>query len=270
MTTFGFIGSGNMASAIVRGMVTAGTPPQDVIVTDAYAAKAAALADELGVRFLASNAELVNAADYVVPAVKPQMLGPVLTGLTGEFADRGPVVVSIAAGQPISRLEGWLPEGIAVIRVMPNVNAQIGEGMAAVAGNAAATPEQVETVLALFRSVGRAIEVAEKDMSAFSAVAGAGPALTYDFIDALARGALRHGIPKDLAVEIAAQTVLGSARLVLERAADGITPATLTDTVTSPGGTTIAGLVEAEDAGFTPAVVKFVDGVVARDRELGA
>lgn len=267
--TFGFIGAGNMAGAIVRGMVAGGYGAEQIVVSDPHADSANMLAEDTGVAALATNDEVVRASRYVVLAVKPQVIESVLTPLGGVVAESRPVIVSIAAGQPLARLASWLPEGTAIVRVMPNVNAQIGAGMAAVSGNEHATREHVETVLEVFRSVGRAIEVAEKDISAFSAVAGAGPALAFDFIDALARGALRHGIPKALAVEIAAQTVLGSASLVLERLGQS-TPADLTDTVTSPGGTTIAGLVAAEERGFSSSVVRFVDGVVSRDGELGA
>ncbi|MDO5494399.1 MAG: pyrroline-5-carboxylate reductase [bacterium] len=267
---FGFIGAGNMAGAIVRGMVAAGYPADQITVSDPNAAAAQNLANDLGVSAVPTNEEVVAACEYVVLAVKPQVLESVLTPLADAVSAHRPTLVSIAAGQPLSRLASWLPEGTAIIRVMPNVNAQIGAGMAAVAGNEHAGAEQVQAVLEAFSSVGRAIEIQEKDMAAYSAVAGAGPALTYEFIDALARGALRHGIPKALAVEIAAQTVLGSAQLVLEKLTEGTTPADLTDTVTSPGGTTIAGLVAAEQAGFSPSVVSFVDGVVTRDRELGS
>nr|NLD40382.1 pyrroline-5-carboxylate reductase [Actinomycetales bacterium] len=266
---FGFIGAGNMAGAIVRGMVAAGHPADQIVVSGRHGEAALALARDTGVAAVPSNDDVVRASEYVVLAVKPQVLATVLPALAEALAQARPVVVSIAAGQPLSRLASWLPEGTPVVRVMPNVNAQIGAGMAAVAGNEHATRAQVQVVLDAFQSVGRAVELAEKDIAAFSAVAGAGPALTFDFIDALARGALRHGIPKALAVEMAAQTVLGSAQLVLERLGEA-TPADLTDTVTSPGGTTIAGLVAAEEAGFSPSVVRFVDGVVNRDRELGA
>ncbi|MGM0386149.1 MAG: pyrroline-5-carboxylate reductase, partial [Actinomycetota bacterium] len=228
------------------------------------------LAAELGVRVAASNQDVVETCDFVVLAVKPQVLGAVLGDLVEAFAENRPVVVSIAAGQTLARLEGLLPPGLTVIRVMPNVNAMIGEGMAAVCGNAHATEADVARVLDIFSSVGQAIQLAEKDFSIFTAVAASGPAFAFTFIDALSRAAVRHGIPKALAVRIAAQTVLGSARLVLERAADGLTPADLADMVSSPAGTTIAGLVAAEDAGFSPAVVRAVDATVARDRELGA
>lgn len=270
MTTFGFIGAGNMAGAIVRGAVRAGVDPRDLVVTDANPEASARLAGELGVRAVASNLDVVELCDYVVLAVKPQVLSSVLAEVRESLAERRPVVVSIAAGQSLEKLGRMLPPGLAVLRVMPNVNAMVSAGMAAVCGNDRATAEQVDVVLGLFRSVGEAIELPEKDFSTFTAVAASGPAFAFTFIEALARAALKQGVPKALAVRIAAQTVLGSAQLVLARAADGLTPADLTDMVSSPGGTTVAGLVAGEEAGFSPAVVRAVEATIARDKELGA
>lgn len=270
MTSFGFIGAGNMAGAIVRGAVAAGSSPTDIVVTDVDPAAGERLAAELGVRVAASNQDVVETCDFVVLAVKPQVLPAVVGELREVFADNRPVVVSIAAGQTIARIEELLPPGLAVIRVMPNVNAMIGQGMAAVCGNARATEDQVARVVELFTAVGQAIELPEKHFSLFTALAGSGPAFTFSFIEALASAAVNHGLPKPLAVRVAAQTVLGSAGLVLDRAESGGTPATLRDMVSSPGGTTIAGLLAADDAGLSPAVVRAVDAAVARDRELGA
>jgi len=269
MTTFGFIGAGNMASAIVRGAVGAGTDPAELVVTDAHPEAAARLAADLGVGTAASNVELVERCDHVVLAVKPQVLGAVLAEVREALARWRPVVVSIAAGQTLERLERGLPPGLSVIRVMPNVNAMISAGMAAVCGNDRATPGQPATVVSLFSAVGQAIELPEKDFPVFTALAASGPAFVFTFIDALARGGVQGGLPKPLAVRIAAQTVLGSAQLVLARAGEGVTPADLTDMVASPAGTTIAGLVAGEEAGFSPAVVRAVAATVARDRELG-
>ncbi len=268
----GFIGSGNMAGAIVRGIVADGTiPADDVVVTSAHGHSAQALARETGVDVLATNEELVEqvgAGGVVVVAVKPHMVAGVLTPLRDLLAEYGSLVVSLAAGLPLARLEELLAPGQAVVRVMPNVNAQIGAGMAAVCGNAETTDGQTDAVVGLFETVGSAIVLPERDFPAFSAIAGAAPAFVFTFVDALARGGLRNGLPKAQAVRIAAQTVLGSARLVLARAADGATPADLVDTVTSPGGTTVAGLVAMEEAGFSPAVVRGVQATIERDREL--
>lgn len=270
----GFIGAGNMAGAIVRGIVASGSlAPEDVVVTSAHGHSAQALARETGVDVVGTNDELVEqvgAGGVVVLAVKPHMIADVLAPLRDLLAEHGSLVVSLAAGTTLSRLAELLPEGQAVVRVMPNVNAQIGAGMAAVCGSAEASENQVDAVVGLFENVGRAIVLPERDFSAYSAIAGASPAFVFTFIDALARGGVKNGLAKAQAVRIAAQAVLGSARMVLERAADGATPADLVDTVTSPGGTTVAGLVAMEDAGFSPAVVRGVQATVDRDRELGA
>jgi len=265
----GLIGTGNMGQAMLRAWIDSDTlKPSEIIVTDREPEKAADAVESF--RVAGGTLEEVGRSEVVVLAVKPQVLSAVAAEIREPLAECRPVVVSIAAGQTLHKLAGLLPPGLAIVRVMPNVNAMIGEGMAAVCGNAHATPEQVGAVIELFAAVGQAIELPEKDFPAFTAVAASGPAFVFTFIDALARAALKSGVPKPLAVRIAAQTVLGSAKLVLERAADGATPADLADMVSSPGGTTIAGLIAAEEAGFSPAVVRAVDATIARDRELGA
>ena len=268
----GFIGAGNMAGAIVRGIVASGSvAADDVVVTSAHGHSAQALARETGVDVLDTNEELVEqvgAGGVVVLAVKPHLIADVLAPLRDLLDEYGSLVVSLAAGTTLARLSELLPAGQAVVRVMPNVNAQIGAGMAAVCGNAEASDEQVDAVVGLFETVGSAIVLPERDFSAYTAIAGSAPAFAFAFIDALARGAVKNGLPKSQAVRIAAQTVLGSARLVLERAGDGVTPADLVDMVSSPGGTTVAGVVAMEDAGFSPAVIRGVQAVIDRDREM--
>lgn len=268
----GFIGAGHMAGAIVRGIVADGSiQADDVVVTSAHGHSAQALARETGVDVLDTNEELVEqvgAGGIVVVAVKPHLVAEVLAPLRDLLEAAGSLVVSLAAGLPLDRLGASLAPGQPVVRVMPNVNAQIGAGMAAVCGNTETTDEQIDAVVGLFETVGSAIVLPERDFAAYSAIAGAAPAFVFTFIDALARGGVANGLPKAQAVRIAAQTVLGSARLVLARAADGATPADLVDTVTSPGGTTVAGLVAMEEAGFSPAVVRGVQATIDRDREL--
>jgi len=268
--TIGFIGAGTMAGAIVRGITASGTVAAgDVFLHDVHADTAQRLADDVGAKVASSPEALVRDSDVVVLAVKPQVLPAVLDELAGAITERRPVLVSIAAGISIAAIESRLPGGdVPVVRVMPNVNAQIGAGMAAVCGNRAASADDVARVLEIFRAVGEAVELAEKDFATYTAIAGSSPAFVYTFIDALARGAVQGGMPKALATRIAAQAVLGSARMVLERADDGVSPADLVDMVCSPGGTTIAGIVAMEEAGFSPAVVRGVQAVVARDREL--
>lgn len=269
--TVGFIGTGNMATAIVRGMIAgAFCSPDEIVVFDPDAAKREALAAELGVRAAESNEALVEASDVVVLAVKPQVLPLVLAPLAAQIADRRRVVVSIAAGTTLAKLESLLTVGDAeagapVVRVMPNVNAMIGAGMAAVCGNTAASTEDVAFVVAMFTSVGAAIELPESQFSTYTAIAGSSPAFAYLFIDSLARAAVAAGMGKDLATAIAAQTVLGSAKMVLESEKS---PWDLIDTVCSPGGTTVAGLLALEDRGFLSTVAHGVAATIARDQEM--
>lgn len=271
--TVGFIGTGNMSSAIVRGMIAgAFLPAEEIVVFDPNADKRDALARDLGVTVVESNEALVAAADVVVLAVKPQVVPAVLAPLAAQLAELDRVVVSIAAGTTLDRLAELLAvEGTQrtprVVRVMPNVNAMIGAGMAAVCGNTATSPEQVAFVVAMFASVGQAIELPEAQFSTYTAIAGSSPAFAYLFIDSLARAAVAAGMAKDLATRIAAQTVLGSAQMVLESEKS---PWDLIDTVCSPGGTTVAGLLALEDRGFLSTVAHGVAATIARDQEMAA
>lgn len=269
----GFIGAGNMAAALVRGILRSGqVPAEDVAVTSAHGHSARALARETGADVLASNEELVEQVGpggVVVVAVKPHLVGAVLTPLADLLAEYGTLVVSVAAGTTLARLGELLAPGQPVVRAMPNVNAQVGAGVTAVCGNGNASDGQVDAVVGLFESVGTAVVLAERDFSAYTAIAGSAPAFAATFVDALARAAVRNGLPKAQAVRIATQTLEGTARLLLERAGDGLTPAGLVDLVSSPGGTTVAGVVAMEEAGFSAAVVRGVQATVDRDRELG-
>lgn len=277
MTVYGFIGAGNMAGAIVRGTIAAGTPATDVLLTSAHDS-ASRLAAATGARHVPTAAELVAASDVVVLAVKPHVIPEVLGPLADALAARRPLVLSIAAGLSTERLAQMLPSGARVVRAMPNMAAAVGQSMTALAAGAAATPTDLQTARALMSTVGRVLVLAEKDFSAFTALAGSSPAFVFQFIEALARGGVAAGIPKAQAVEIVTQAVLGSALTVQAEAAKtahadgerGRTPADLIDAVSSPGGTTVAGLVALERAGFSAAAVDGVQATIARDRALGA
>lgn len=269
----GFLGAGNMAGAIVRGVIEDGVvAAEDVIVTSLHGHSAQKLARETGADVVETNEEVVEQVGpggIVVLAVKPQFLPEVLPPIRDVLADQGSVVVSIAAGTSLAWLEERLAPGQAIVRVMPNVNSQIGEGASAICGNEHADDEVIDGVIAVFEAVGLAVRLPEKQFSAFTALAGSSPAFTFAFIDALARGGVRNGLPKAQAVRLAAQAVSGSAQLVLARLSDGVTPKDLEDTVNSPGGTTIAGTVELDHAGFTSAVLRGVQAVVDRDIAMG-
>ena len=267
MTTYGFIGAGNMAGAIVRGAVAAGIPPCDLTVTSARSS-AATLAQEVGVRLAASGPELVSTSAVVVLAVKPHVVHAV--------ASHQPLVVSLAAGLSTARLEALLPTGTRVVRAMPNMAAAVGQSMTALTAGSRAEARDVEQVRALTDLVGRTVVLEERDLSAFVSLASSSPAFVLTLIEALARGGLLEGMPKAQAVEIVTQAVLGTALMVQAEAdrrastGSGRSPADLVDSVCSPGGTTVAGLVALERAGFSDALIRAVQATVARDRELGA
>ena len=262
----GFIGAGNMVSAIVRGAVAAGTPAGHLLLTSKHGS-AERLADQVGAVHVPDAADLVSRSDVLILGLKPYVIPSVLTRLSEAIGRSKPLVVSIAAGLTLERLESLLPAGTRVVRTMPNMAAAVGESMTALAPGRNASAHDLETVRTLME---------EKDFSAFIGLAGSSPALVCAFVDALARAGVMGGIPKALAVQIVAQAVLGTARTVqteAQRTAEGghgRTPADLIDAVCSPGGTSVAGMVALERAGFSDAVVRAFEAIVERDRELGA
>lgn len=266
----GFIGSGSMAGAIVRGAVASGSvPAREILLSSATGDTARALAQETGAAAVpgedatARNLELVREAGpggLVVLAVKPRLVGEVLAPLREDLAGLGSVVVSLAAGLELVSLAELTAPGQPLVRAMPNVNALVGAGMTAVCANGAVRAEQLEEVVALFSAVGETAVLAERLFPAYTAIAGSAPAWTGLYVEALARGAVANGMPKAQAVGIATQMLVGSARTM----ASGVTPTELADMVSSPGGTTVAGTVALEDAGFSPAVVRAVQAAVDR------
>lgn len=268
----GFIGSGAMASAIAHG-VAASDGGQEIYVNDLRTEAATTLAGAVGGTAVADAAELVTqvgADGLVVLAVKPHVVLGVLEQVGGALAASGAPVVSIAAGLELATLTAAAPEGHPVVRVMPNVAAQVGVGTAAVCGNAAATERQLAAVVELFEAVGTAEVLEERHFGAFTAIAGSAPAFVFQLIDSLARAAVAAGMPKDQAVRMAAQTAAGAGTLARELAAEGTSPQDLVDRVCSPGGTTVAGMVALDRAGFPAAVIAAADAVMARNAELSA
>ncbi|WP_034551434.1 pyrroline-5-carboxylate reductase [Carnobacterium funditum] len=264
----GFIGIGNMASAIIKGIIEKNyMNSEDIYLYSRTKEKLVVFAAETKTTICSSNEELIANVDIVVLAVKPNVLAEILPNLSSAIEKHHPLLVSIAAGTSLQKLTNLI--GVkstnSIIRVMPNLNSVIGEGMTAVCGNSFSSPEQVQYILGMFKSIGESIELAEKDFSTFIAIAGSSPAYTFLFIDSLARGAVKNGMPKELATKIAAQAVLGSAKLVLE---SDQSPWNLIDQVSSPGGTTVAGIVALEDEKFISTVIKGVDATIAKDQEL--
>jgi pyrroline-5-carboxylate reductase len=259
----GFIGVGNMGGAIIRGLVRGGhVTPENLIFYDPDPARQAQMA-ELGVEAALDNAEVMH-SPVVMLAVKPQILPAVMTGVK-EFARPWHLIISIAAGVPLKFLEEAFPES-RIIRVMPNAPTLVGAGMAALAPGSGVTPDDLALALELFKAVGQAVVVEERLMDAVTGLSGSGPAFVAIFIEALADGGVKMGLPRVLAHTMAVQTVLGAARLCHE---EELHPALLKDLVTSPGGTTIAGLHALESGGFRGLVMDAVSAAATRSKELG-
>ncbi|WP_165074058.1 pyrroline-5-carboxylate reductase [Paludisphaera rhizosphaerae] len=264
---WGFIGSGRMASALVNGMIRAGVATADrILASDPQAATRDALAKESGVVAHASNAPVVEGSDVVVLAVKPQSMAAVLAEIAPGLAPRH-LVVSIAAGVSIATMAKALGESTRIIRVMPNTPALLGEGASAFALGPKATEADSAAVQRFLDSVGRAVRVPESQLDAVTGLSGSGPAFVYMIIEALSDGGVRAGLPRDVATTLAAQTVLGAAKMVLET---GLHPGALKDQVTSPGGTTIAGVQTLERAALRGALIDAVDAASRRSAELAA
>lgn len=259
----GFIGAGSMGGAIMRGLLKGGhVPRENLIYYDPDPARQPTM-ESLGVEAALDNAEVMH-AQVVVLAVKPQVMPTVLAAVK-EFARPGHLIISIAAGVPLKVLEAAFPES-RVIRAMPNTPTIVGAGMAALAPGSRATPDDVALALELFGAVGRAVVVDEKLMDAVTGLSGSGPAFVAVFIEALADGGVKMGLPRPLALLLATQTVLGTARLCLE---EELHPGILKDQVASPGGTTIEGLHVLEKGRFRGLTMSAVAAAAKRSRELG-
>lgn len=260
---FGFIGAGNMAGAIVKGMMASGAyGGNDIFVTSKTVVSAEKLAEACGVQACQTAAEVIAEADVLVLAVKPHVLPAVLPVLQKEIAEKAPLVVSIAAGKTLPELAEMLPEGTPLVRVMPNINAAIGASTSGLCANALVTAEQKALVRAMFETIGTVAEVAEEQFSIFTVLGGSAPAFAYLYMDALARAGVKAGMSKQQALQIVAETVLGSARMVLE---SEDVPWALVDRVCSPGGTTIEGIAALQANGFESTIMKAFDAVLEKD-----
>ena len=253
-----------MAGAIIRGMVAGGFRGRDILVYDTDSSKMVTLFEECGI-CICSSGEEVAASDAVVLAVKPQVFPEVLPRLAAALHRNAPLVISIAAGKTLAAIENLLGSGLPVVRIMPNINAKVGEAMSAFCGNALVGEEHRSVVRMIFEAVGEIIELDEKLFSAFSALAGCSPAFALLYIDALAVAGVRYGIPKTLSLKITAQSVLGTARLLQE---SGEHPRELMDQVCSPGGTTIEGVCALQREGFETAIQEAVTAALEKDKRL--
>jgi pyrroline-5-carboxylate reductase len=260
-----FLGAGRMAEALIGGLLVSETcRPADIWAADPLTVRCEAMKTQFGVRVGAANQQAAEWADAAVLAVKPQVLAQVLSEV-GSYLD-GKLVVSIAAGISIEHIRRLIPSARAIVRAMPNTPALVREGATAVAFAPGCSEQDTAVAKGLFESVGRTVEVEERLMDAVTGLSGSGPAYVFMAIEALADGGVKMGLARRTAELLAAQTVLGAARLVMERSEH---PAQLKDQVASPGGTTIAGLHQLEQNGFRAALIAAVEAATNRSKELG-
>lgn len=261
----GFIGCGNMASAIIRGLIANGCKGEEIAVYDICREKTESFAKELSLVIAQSEKEIAKTCETVVLAVKPDVF-PFLLEKTGkELKENDPLIISIAAGKTTEFITGLLDYTPRLIRVMPNINAKVQAAVSAFCTNERADEKDKETVRNFCNSFGRGIEIDEKHFSIYSAIGGCSPAFAFMFIDSMARAAVKNGMTKAQALETAAQAVLGSAKMILESDEH---PWQLVDAVCSPGGTTIEGVCALQKNGFEAAVEKAVEASFEKDKRL--
>jgi pyrroline-5-carboxylate reductase len=256
----GAIGGGNMGEAFLRGLIRAGAKPEKLLAADPDPARRSALERDLGVRTTASNADVASASELVLLAVKPDKLESAAQGLPREG---GPLYLSVLAGRTLASLRRAL--GPRVARAMPNTPALIGAGVSALAVPADLSDTDARRAEAVLRAVGEVVRVPETALDAVTGLSGSGPAYVYLFIEALVDAGVREGLPAATARQLAAATAVGAARMVAESSDH---PAQLRQRVTSPAGTTAAGLAALEQAGFRAALLAAVRAATARAKEL--
>ncbi len=262
----GFIGAGRMATALARGFIERHlSGAERILASDALPAAARQFAEATGARTTHDNARVAAESDCVFLAVKPQQMDAVLTALRGKLSAKQ-LVVSIAAGVTLAAISRHLGAGPRLVRVMPNTPCLIGKGASAYCLGPGAVPADGELVAKLLGAVGRVFELDEKLLDAVTGLSGSGPAFAFVVIEALSDGGVQMGLPRDVSLALAAQTVLGAAEMVLS---SGEHPAVLKDRVASPGGTTIAGLAAIEAHGLRSALMVAVEAATRRSVELG-
>lgn len=283
MARIAIIGGGSMGEAILAGLLRAGRQVKDLVVSERMPERARYLGEKYSIQ-LASVSEAVETAAFVIVAVKPGDAETVVAEIAEAAAQAESdtveqVFVTVAAGVTIGFYESRLPAGSPVVRVMPNAPALVGAGVSAMAAGRFATAEQLADVAAVFRCVGDVLTVPESHLDAVTAVSGSGPAYFFLFVEALVDAAVANGLSRAVATDLAVQTMAGSAAMLLERI-DGqraagedvgldTSPARLRAMVTSPGGTTAAGLRELEDGGLRAAVAAAIDAAKTRSEQLG-
>jgi len=262
----GFIGCGKMATALIEGVVASGVfSKNEIIVSDRYQAAVDAVVTKCGVRRAANNKGVIAESDVIMSCVKPADAAEALEEVKQSGGDK--LVISIMAGVPIAKLQEYCGESARIIRVMPNTPALVHKGASAYALGKGTTEADAALVEKIFAAVGTIACVKEPLLDAVTGLSGSGPAYIYLVVEALSDAGVLMGLPRDLSLQLAAQTVVGAAEMVIQT---GLHPAVLKEQVTSPGGTTIAGIAAMEQAGVRAAFLSAVSAATARSKELGA
>jgi pyrroline-5-carboxylate reductase len=255
-----------MGAALIRGLVDAGVlNAKQILASDPVESALEQLKQHTGVKTTSRNAEVASQSEMVLIAVKPEMMRLVLQEIRS-FLSKDQLIISIAAGVTLKVIEESLDQGCRVVRVMPNTPCLVGVGATAFSLGKNATPEDARLVKMLFETVGLAVQVQEKHLNAVTGLSASGPAYVFLMIEALSDGGVKMGLSRPVATQLAAQTVLGAAKMVLEMKKH---PAELKDLVTSPGGTTIEGLHALENRAFGAALIDAVEAATRRAKELG-
>ncbi len=264
MTTIAILGAGKIGEALLSGLLTAGRPAGELMLSERSADRAAELSRRYEVRAV-DVPTAAREADVLVVAVKPQDIGPLLDQVAPAITP-DTLVVSVAAGLPTSLYESHLPAGVPVVRVMPNTPILVGEAMSAISAGSLATAAHLQLVEELLSSVGKVVRVPESQQDAVTALSGSGPAYFFFLVEAMIDAGILLGLPRTVAAELIIQSAVGSARMLRD---SGEHPVTLREAVTSPGGTTIAAIRELENHGVRAALLSAIEAAARRSAELG-
>ena len=260
----GFIGTGNLASAILRGVVAAQKiKPEEILIYDINSEKVNQLKAELSVDSAASAKEVAANCENIVIAVKPKDLAALVDDIKSEVKENSPLIISTAAGTEISKITSCFGFNAKIIRIMPNINAAAGESMTAYCASETVSDSEKRFAEEFCDCFGKVVSLEEKYFSAFTAIAGSAPAFVYMFADALAMAGVKYGLPAKTAQDIAAQMLLGSAKMMLE---SPLAVSELIRNVCSPAGTTIEGVCSLKETGFEKSVITAIDKTVEKDR----
>lgn len=259
------LGAGNIGDALLNGILSAGLYSKgDIVVSDISEDRLLNARSKHGIETIKNNIEACTSSRFIIIAVKPGTMKALIEEISGAI-DKTNVIISVAAGVSINRIHDWLKKDVPIIRVMPNTPVVVKEGITAISPGPGVKDEDLHTIKSVFDSVGKTVVLGEEYLNAVTGLSGSGPAYIYTIIEALSDGGVKAGLPRNTSTLLAAQTVLGAAKMVLET---GEHTGSLRDKVTSPGGTTIEGLYRLEIAGIRAALISAVEHATRRSEEL--